>query len=121
MVNNGEQIDPLFLQLVLSLQSAAMYQMGKIASPISGKVERDMEQAKISIDLLTMLQHKTKGNLKDEEQRILDGMVYNLQMNYDDELNRKDEEKTAPEDKPDPGGESKPAGEEESENSDNNL
>jgi hypothetical protein len=79
---------PLFLQLVLSLQSAAWYQMGKIVSPLSGKIERDLDQARVSIDLLVMLQEKTKGNLLEEESRILESIVYNLQMNYVDELNK---------------------------------
>lgn len=92
MTEDAGKISPLFLQLVLSLQSAAMYQMGKIVSPVSGKIEKDMEQARISIDLLTMLQEKTKGNLLEDEKRIIDSTVYNLQMNYVDELNREKSE-----------------------------
>jgi hypothetical protein len=88
MTNTEEQINPLFLQLVLSLQSAAWYQMGKTVSPISGKIERDLDQAKASIDLLAMLQEKTKGNLGKQEQQILDNTVYTLQMNYVDELGK---------------------------------
>lgn len=95
MVNDKEKVNPLFLQLVLSLQSAAMFQMGKTASPVSGKIEKDMNQAKISIDLLTMLQEKTTGNLQDEEKRFLDSAVYNLQMNYIEELNREQSDKTS--------------------------
>jgi Domain of unknown function (DUF1844) len=79
---------PLFLHLFLSLQSAAMYQMGKIISPISGKIEREMDQARVTIDMLVMIQEKTKGNLQDDEKRLLDSMIYDLQMNYIEELNR---------------------------------
>lgn len=88
MTDTEEQINPLFLQLVLSLQSAAWYQLGKTVSPISGKIERDLDQAKASIDLLAMLQEKTKGNLGKQEQQILDNTVYTLQMNYVDELEK---------------------------------
>lgn len=88
MTDSEEQFNPLFLQLVLSLQSAAWYQMGKMVSPISGKIDRDLDQAKASIDLLTMLQEKTKGNLGKQEQQILDNTVYTLQMNYVDELEK---------------------------------
>jgi phage-related minor tail protein len=87
MANGEDKINPLFLQLVLSLQTAAWYQMGKVVSPISGKVEKNLAEARVSIDLLTMLQEKTRGNLLDEEKKILDNTVYTLQMNYIDELN----------------------------------
>ena len=87
MAEESTELNPHFLQLVLSLQSAAMFQMGKTASPVSGKIERDMIQAKISIDLLNMLQEKTKGNLSEQEKQIIDSTVYNLQMNYVDEVN----------------------------------
>ncbi len=80
-----KEIDPLFFQLVLSLQMAAMQQMGKIISPITGKVERDLDQAKISIDLLSMLSEKTKGNLTPEEDQFLSNTLYELRMNYLDE------------------------------------
>ncbi len=95
MPDGEDNINPLFLQLVLSLQSAAWYQMGKIVSPISGKIEKNLEEAMISIDLLAMLQEKTKGNLVAEEKRILDNAVYALQMNYVDELEKEKTEKTA--------------------------
>ncbi len=88
MSDAEKNINPLFLQLVLSLQSAAWYQLGKTVSPISGKIERDLDQAKATIDLLAMLQEKTKGNLEKEEKQILDNTVYSLQMNYVDELEK---------------------------------
>jgi hypothetical protein len=80
-----EEINALFFQLVISLQMAAVQQMGKVISPISGKVERDINQAKFSIDMLTMLQEKTKGNLTTEEERFITNILYELRMNYIDE------------------------------------
>ncbi len=85
------QLNPYFYQLVLSLQSAAMFQMGKTVSPISGKIERDLVQARGSIDLLIMLQDKTQGNLSQDEKQILDSAVYNLQMNFLDESKKDDD------------------------------
>ena len=87
-------VNPYFFQLVISLQSAAMFQMGKTVSPISGKIEKDLAQARVSIDLLVMLQEKTKGNLSEEEKRVLDSTIYNLQMNFLDEADKKDEDKS---------------------------
>ena len=120
MANGDDKINPLFLQLVISLQSAAWYQMGKIVSPVTGKIERNLDEARVSIDLLTMLQEKTKGNLLDDEKKILDSAVYTLQMNYIEELNQdKTEAETAssakgekPKDNPagEPGPEDSSAG-----------
>ena len=59
--DSARQINMHFFQLVASLQAAAWQQMGKIASPITGEVERNLEQAKVSIDMLDMLSEKTKG------------------------------------------------------------
>ncbi|MCK4607288.1 MAG: DUF1844 domain-containing protein [candidate division Zixibacteria bacterium] len=98
------QINPLFLQLVVSLQAGAMQQMGKVASPFTGKVERDLDMAKHSIDMLAMIDDKTKGNLGEEEQKLLSHLLYELRLNYVDELKKEGEarkEKTpSPESKP---------------------
>lgn len=80
----------LFLSLVTSMHMGAMYQLGKIASPISGKVERDLKQAQYTIDLLAMLQAKTEGNLTDDESGSLRRIVSELRMNYIDESAKPD-------------------------------
>ncbi len=96
-------IDPLFMQLVISLQAGAMQQMGKVASPLTGKVERDLDMAKHSIDMLAMIDEKTKGNLGEEEQKLLSHLLYELRLNYVDELKKegetRKEETTSPESK----------------------
>jgi hypothetical protein len=98
MDETQSRIDANFFQLVLSLQMAAMQQMGKIASPLTGKVERDLTQAKISIDMLEMLSDKTQNNLTKEEKDLLDRILFELRMNYVDESKKPDEpEKTSEE------------------------
>ncbi|MEZ5358483.1 MAG: DUF1844 domain-containing protein [Candidatus Zixiibacteriota bacterium] len=94
MSENDIQIHPHFFQLVLSLQSAASFQMGKTVSPISGKIEKDLAQARNSIDMLVMIQEKTKGNLSEQEKRLIDATVYNLQMNFLDEAQKSDDSNT---------------------------
>ena len=84
--------EALFLQLVISFQTAAYHQMGKIASPITGKLERNLDQAENSIDMLGMIQEKTKGNLNESERKIIEHVLYELRMNYLEEL-KKDKEK----------------------------
>jgi len=79
------KIDPLFMNLVMMLQMSAMQTMGKIASPISGKVERNLEQSRISIDMLDMVDNKTKGNLNKDEDQFLKSTLYNLRMNFVEE------------------------------------
>jgi hypothetical protein len=102
MMDQNEQYDLQFYQIVVSLHAAAMQQMGKIASPLSGKVERDLTQAQNSIDLLSMLQRKTRGNLTEEERTLLDRVLFELRMNFVDESKK---EEAAPE-QPSPQSES---------------
>ena len=72
-------------QLVFSLKTAAMQQMGKIVSPVSGEVERDMTIAQTTIDIMAMLETKMKGNLSDEESGFISRSLYELRMNFVDE------------------------------------
>jgi DNA replication initiation complex subunit (GINS family) len=85
MTDAEQKIDAHFFNLVLSLQVAAMQQMGKIASPVTGKVERNLDQAQASIDILGMLSEKTKNNLTDEEKELLDRILFELRMNFIEE------------------------------------
>ena len=87
--------EALFLQLVSMFQIAALQQMGKIPSPVSGEIELDMEQAKMSVDILSMLKEKTQGNLSSAEEEFLGKVVFESQMNYLEELKKPKEEKTA--------------------------
>lgn len=93
-MNEIKEINSLFFHLVISLQMAAMQQMGKIISPISGEVERDLEQAKTSIDILSMLSEKTKSNLTQEEDKFLSNVLYELRMNFLDEAKKPQPEKS---------------------------
>lgn len=82
----------LFMNLVLSMQQAAWFQLGKIPHPESNKIERDLNQARYSIDLLDMLLARTKGNLHEEETRMLEHVLRELKLNYIDELDREKKE-----------------------------
>ena len=72
----------LFLGLIHSFQSAAMQQMGKVPNPFTDKIERDMTQARLSIDMLEMLEERTSGNLTGEEARFLKHVLTELRLNY---------------------------------------
>ena len=88
-----DNISNLFSQLVLSFHAAAWQQMGKSANPFTGEVERNLDMAKNSIDILGMLEEKTKGNLTEQEVKILQHILTELRMNYVDEAKKPDPEK----------------------------
>lgn len=77
--------EELFTYLVSNFYSSAYIQMGKIANPITDEVEKDMEQAQFTIDLLDMLKEKTEGNLTEKEQNFLTRAIRELKMNYMEE------------------------------------
>lgn len=77
--------NPMFLGLVASLHTSCMIQLGKLANPMSGIVERDLESGRQTIDLLEMLQAKTRGNLSDDEARFIEHTLFELRLNFLDE------------------------------------
>lgn len=82
----------LFAQLVMSFQAAAWQQLGKIKNPLTDKIERNLDQARYSIDILEMLRNKTKGNLSEDEQKFLNHVISELQLNYVDEFTKAQKE-----------------------------
>ena len=78
----------LFMQLVMQNQQIAIMSMGKLKHPVTDKIERNLELAKISIDTLDMLKIKTKGNLSEYEVKFLDEVIRELKLNYVDEVNK---------------------------------
>lgn len=86
----------LFLGLVHSFQSAAMQQLGKIMNPFTQQIERDLPQARLSIDMLLMLQERTNGNLTPEESRFLAHVIREVQLNYVMELEAEKKGGSAP-------------------------
>ena len=86
----NQQNELLFMQLVMMFQGMALQNLGKVMNPVTNQIERNLEQAKNMIDILGMLDEKTKGNLNDNEQRLMEHVLFELRMNYVDEL-KKDE------------------------------
>ena len=56
--------------------------LGQIPNPATNKKERNLTQAKFIIDTLDMLKDKTKGNLNDDENKLLENLLYELKMQY---------------------------------------
>ena len=77
--------DLLFMQLVMQNQQIALMSLGKMKNPLSDKMEKNIEYAKISIDTLDMLAAKTKGNLSEYEEKFLAGVIQELKITYVEE------------------------------------
>lgn len=71
-----------FQTLVFSLSTTAMFQLGLLSNPETGKQEKNLPAAKQTIDILQVLQEKTKGNLTSEESQLLEASLYDLKMTY---------------------------------------
>jgi hypothetical protein len=80
--------DQLFTQLLYIFYSSAMVAMGKLKNPATDQIERNMDQAKQSIDILELIRSKTKNNLNDQQTRTLDGLLTDLRLNFVDESNK---------------------------------
>lgn len=96
MEKSDEQVfdvDPHFFSIVLSLSSAAMQQLGKVPNPMSQKIEKNLLQARMTIDILIMLKNKTKSNLTPKETQMLKNTLSDLQLNYADEAAKEEKSK----------------------------
>jgi hypothetical protein len=71
-----------FPTFIASLNASALVHLGVIEDPVSGKAEKSLAMAKQTIDILSMLQQKTAGNLTPDEEAMLKGILYDLRIFY---------------------------------------
>jgi Domain of unknown function (DUF1844) len=71
-----------FPTFVLSLATSAQVHLGAIPNPATGKQDADPNLAKQTIDILGVLEEKTKGNLTEQEAKLMDHLLYDLRMMY---------------------------------------
>jgi len=71
-----------FPSFLLSMATSAMVHMGEVADPATGRPAENLQAARQTIDILTILREKTEGNLSAEEQRLLDGLLYELRLKF---------------------------------------
>lgn len=71
-----------FPSLILTLAAGALQYMGLVENPVTKGTDKDMKLAKHTIDTLTMLKKKTKGNLQKEEKKLLEELLYDLKIKY---------------------------------------
>ena len=74
-----------FLDMVGLFGSQAMIALGKLANPATGKAEKNMPAARLFIDTLDMLEHKTRGNLNADETKLLHATLTDLRLMFVEE------------------------------------
>jgi hypothetical protein len=78
-----------FSTFIISLSTQALMHLGEIANPLSGKNEADIPVAKQMIDILGMLQEKSRGNLDAGEERLIEDILFDLRMKYVEAVKKK--------------------------------
>jgi hypothetical protein len=85
-IDSRSEREPLpeinFSTFVISLSTQALMHLGEIANPLSGQEERDVSAAKQMIDIVAMLQEKTRGNLSEGEAKLIEDILFDLRMRY---------------------------------------
>ena len=81
----------LFDQLISSLVHSAWVYLGKVKNPMNDKLEKNIDQASIQIDMLDMLFKRMTGNLSEEEEQYLSNIIRELKMNFVEEKNNPEE------------------------------
>ena len=77
-----------FPSYLLSYYTQGLVLLGEVPNPYTNKKEEDVEAARHTIDILSMLEQKTKGNLTKEEQQLLETVLYELRMKFMAKTNR---------------------------------
>lgn len=81
-MTQDKNFEPSFSMLVMSLASSALGALGLAEDPQTGKKNKDRQMARFNIDLLVMLQEKTKNNLLPDELNFLNQIVQDLQIKF---------------------------------------
>ena len=81
----------LFDQLISSLVHSAWVYLGKIKNPMNDKLEKNVDQASVQIDMLDMLFKRMTGNMSQEEDKYLGHVIRELKMNFVEEKNKPEE------------------------------
>jgi len=71
-----------FSSFILSLYSSGLVQLGKVEDPTTGKKTINIELARHTIDMIAMLEEKTKGNLTEEEKNLLNALLSEIRIAF---------------------------------------
>lgn len=82
----GTQSPPLpkmtFATFIISLNHSALVHLGVVEDPSTGTKTKNLELAKQTIDIIAMLEDKTRGNLTEEESKMIKSLLYDLRLVY---------------------------------------
>jgi hypothetical protein len=79
---NQQKVEASFSTLILSIGSTAAMGLGLAPHPQTGQTEKDLTMARFNIDMLEVLQSKTKNNLLKEESDFLNNLIADLRLKY---------------------------------------
>lgn len=71
-----------FAGFLVSLSTSVAVHLGLVAEPTTGETRKDLALAKQTIDLLGLLQEKTRGNLTEEEDKLFQSILFDLRLQY---------------------------------------
>ncbi len=81
--HHQEEMPPItFTDFIVSLSSSVIYHFGDIPDPVTRKAEKNLVAAKQTIDILGIIEQKTKGNLDENEKRLMEAILFELRMRY---------------------------------------
>jgi hypothetical protein len=71
-----------FSSFILSLYSSGLVQLGKVEDPTTGKKSKDLKLARHTIDMIAMLEEKTRGNLTEDEKNLLKALLSEIRIAF---------------------------------------
>ncbi len=77
-----------FASFILTLSSSTLFHFGEFPDPVSGKLERNLDMAKQTIDILGVLREKTRGNLSKDEDQLMESLLHDLRIKYVEECKK---------------------------------
>ncbi|MFA5094023.1 MAG: DUF1844 domain-containing protein [Candidatus Omnitrophota bacterium] len=82
MGNAESKYEPNFSIFVTSLGMQAMIFLGEMANPVNNETKVELDRARYMIETIALIKDKTKGNLSQEEQKLIDDVLYGLRLKY---------------------------------------
>jgi hypothetical protein len=83
MAENTPEEEPVaFTSFIMSLATQVLVQLGEMPPPQGMEIPLDLEAARQTIDIMTMLQRRTKGNLSQEESRFMEEVLHSLRISF---------------------------------------